>query len=123
MTASVTGKYGAIGWYSLGLNSPLNQRRTSSTFLGPVAALGEEVSRVLPRPTAVAADIEQHEVGQPVGIPQRVLTRHMPAERVAEQAHRSKPSLWRSASASAVRFSQVMDETGAPSDRPVQRWS
>jgi CubicO group peptidase (beta-lactamase class C family) len=31
----------------------------------------------------------------------------------------SKPSLSRSASASAVRFSQVMDETGAPFDRPV----
>ncbi len=63
---------------------PVEEAPDQLHLLGAVAALGEEVSRVLPRPTTVAAGIEQHQVRQAVGIPQRVLERHVAAERVAQ---------------------------------------
>jgi hypothetical protein len=49
-----------------------------------VAALGEDLWRILPRPTTVAACVEQHEVRQAVGIAQRVLEGHLAAERMAQ---------------------------------------
>ena len=65
------------------VNSPLNQRRTSSTFLGCSRAWRARQLR-LPRPAGVAAGVEQHQVRQAGGVAQRVLQRHVPAKRVAE---------------------------------------
>jgi hypothetical protein len=74
------GDWVVLPWRELAVEPAPDQLR----LLGAVAALGEEVRRALPRPTAVAAGIEQYEVGQRVGIAQRVLERHVPAERVAQ---------------------------------------
>src|SRR5215470_4536342 len=53
------------------------------------AAPGDDRGGVLSRPAAVGAGVEQHEVGQPVGIAERVLERHVPTKRMAEH----RPSL------------------------------
>ena len=89
-------------------------------LLGPVAALGNELRRVLSEPAAVGARVEQDEVREAVGVAEGVLEGDVAAERVAEYRPGSKPRLARSASASAVRFSKVIDSTGAPVERPLQ---
>ena len=63
-------------------------------LLGAAAAPGKDLSRVLLRPMAVTAGIEQHQVRQAAGVAQRVLQRHMPAERVAEHRPPLKAQLF-----------------------------
>src|SRR3954447_16360060 len=46
-----------------------------------------------------------------------------PPNECPSTAHRSNPNVSRSASASAVRLSHVIDVTAAPAERPLQRWS
>ena len=55
-------------------------------------------------------------------VPQCVLEGDVAAERVAEHGPPLEAQRRRSASASAVRFSQVIDETGGV-ERPLHRWS
>ena len=56
-----------------------------------IAAPGQELRRVLLRPSVVAAGVEQHQVGQAGRVPQRVLERHVAAERVAEHGPPLEP--------------------------------
>ena len=90
---------------------------------GPVAALGNELRRVLSEPAAVGARVEQDEVREAVGVAEGVLEGDVAAERVAEY----RPALEAETRAQrigvGVGFSKVIDSTGAPVERPLQRWS
>jgi hypothetical protein len=63
---------------------PVEEAPGQPYLLRAVAALGEDLWRILLRPTTVAAGIEQHEMRHVVRTPQRVLEGHLAAERMAE---------------------------------------
>jgi hypothetical protein len=62
-------------------------------------------------------------VGHAVGVAQRVLKGHVAAERVPEHGPLLKTQVLAQCLGVCGEVSHVIDETGTPTDRPLQRWS